>query len=159
MFRCFLLATACPRGIQEKSLHWFTGICAGPCQAFNLKLQVRNVGIWKYIFPERKEQKHRRKIPRTTGTSATPQGSGWQALPSYLLAWGQCMCTLMFEVGRVEFNFWLKGAFSLLNMDVLSGRIMVSLCSTSRSLNICIWGRKLSFCMPKSFLSGSTCKK
>lgn len=91
--------------------------------------------------------------------SAAPQGSGSQAIPSYLLAWGQCMCTLMFEVGWVEFNFWLKGAFSLLNMDVLSGRNKVSLCSTSLSLNVCIWGRKLSSSVPKSFLSGSTCKK
>lgn len=52
------------------------------------------------------------KVPRTTEAAATPQGSGSQALLSYLLARGQFMCTPMFEVGWVEFNFWLKGAFS-----------------------------------------------
>lgn len=61
------------------------------------------------------------KVPRTTEAAATPQGSGSQALLSYLLARGQFMCTPMFEVGWVEFNFWLKGAFSWLNMDVLAG--------------------------------------
>lgn len=34
---------------------------------------------------------------------------------------GEYTCTLMFEVAWVEFNFWPKGAFSLLNMDVLAG--------------------------------------
>lgn len=35
--------------------------------------------------------------------------------------WGQRACTLVSEEGWVEFNFWLKGTFSLLIMNVLTG--------------------------------------
>lgn len=35
--------------------------------------------------------------------------------------WGQHACTLVSEEGWVEFNFWLKGTFSLLIMNVLTG--------------------------------------
>lgn len=40
-----------------------------------------------------------------------------------LIFWlrGEHTRTPAFEVGWVEFNFWLRGAFSLLNMDVLAG--------------------------------------